>query len=230
MSRFLKISALVIALTITGCSSASKKAGPLDGFWQNKGKTYSNKRFTKPKRWSPGQYVVVGTIDDGDKESVTKSLVVRREAGGWVFETITTNEDNEVSGMQMLIKGYEQATSKGDTSKIKVIWLKVLSKDGQVTRIDGDTLMLYNMMIQSTWSKIIIAGAKFTTGGAVNVPAGNFAGTTKVHTSVKILFSTFEGDSWMHPDVPVNGVVKTVSDDIVTELIDFGYNGKATIN
>ncbi len=229
MKKLFKISALLIALAMAGCSSASKKAGPLDSFWQNKGKTYSNKKFTKPKSWAPGQYVVMGTINDGDKESVTKSLVVRREAGGWVYETITTNEDKEVTGMQMLIKGYEQAVAKRDSSKITVIWIKTLSKDGQVNKIEGEALMVYNMALKSTWAKMIVAGAKFTSGGAVNVPAGNFAGTTKVHTSVKILFSTFEGDSWMHPDVPVNGVVKTVADDVVTELLEFGFNGKAVI-
>lgn len=229
MSKIFKISALVIALSLSGCSSASKKSGPLDSFWQNKGKTYSSKRFTKPKRWAPGQYVVMGTIDDGDKTSVTKSLVVRKEGSGWVYETITTNEDNEVSGMQMLIKGYEQALARKDTSKISVVWIKVLSKDGNVNKVEGEALMVYNMILKSTWANMIVAGAKSSSGGAINVPAGNFAGTTKIHTSVKILFSTFEGDSWMHPDVPVNGVVKTVNDDVVTELLEFGFNGKPTI-
>ncbi len=229
MKQILAVFVLTAALAVTACSSSSKKAGPLDAEWQGKGKSFSNKKFTRPMKWVPGQYVVMGTINDGDKESITKSLVVRKESGGWVYETITTNEDKEVTGMQMLVNGMESAIAKGDASQIKVSWVKLLQKDGTVQKIEGDALVMYNMILQTTWNNLIITGAKYTAGGAVKVPAGNFAGTTKVHTAVKILFTTFEGDSYLHPDVPVNGVVKTVADDVTTELIDFGFNGKPLI-
>jgi len=229
MNKLLTVFAIFTALTLSGCSSASKKAGPFDSMIKNGNKTIAAKKFIKPKPWAPGQYVIMGTMDDGEIESVTKSLVVRKEAGGWVFETITTNDDNEVTGMQMLIKGMDTAIAKGDTSQIKVIWVKMLQKDGKVEKIEGDALTFYNMILQTTWNNVIISGAKYTAGGAVKVPAGNFAGTTKVHTAVKILFSTVEGDSFLHPDVPVNGVVKSVVKGDSTELIDFGFNGKAVI-
>lgn len=228
MNKIITVLALTAAIALASCSSATKKS-PLDAEWQGKGKSFSSKKFSQPMRWTPGQYIVVGTLDDGDKVSVTKSTVVKKEAGGWIFETITTNEDKEVTGMQMLIQGYERAAAKGDTSQIKVIWLKMLQKDGTVQKLDGDSLVMYNMLIQSTWTNVILTGTKFSTGGAVKVPAGNFAGTTKVHTSIKILFTSIEGDSYMHPDVPVNGVVKTISGDTVSELLDFGFNGKAVI-
>ena len=229
MNKLLKVFAIVTALTLTGCSSASKKAGPFDAEMKGTNKTFANKKFTKPMKWAPGQYVVIGTMDDGEIESITRSTIVRKEAGGWVFETITTNDDKEVTGMQMLIKGMDTAVAKNDTSQIKVIWVKMLQKNGKVEKIEGDGLMMMNMMFQSTWCNIIISGTKYTPGGAVKVPAGNFAGTTKVHTSVKVIFTTVEGDSYLHPDVPINGVVKSVVDDDVTELVDFGFNGKAVI-
>jgi hypothetical protein len=228
MNKFITILTMVIALSLSGCSSSSKKAGPLDGEWQGKGKNFTGKKFTRIMSWAPGQYVVMGTINDGDRESITKSLVVRKEAGGWVYETITTNKDKEVTGMQMRVKGMETAFTKNDASKIKVDWIKVLQKDGKVEKIEGDAMIFYNAILQSTWNSLLISG-KSTPGGSLKVPAGTFAGTTKVHTVVKVLFMTVEGDSYMHPDVPINGVVKTVSDDVVTELIDFGFNGKAII-
>jgi len=227
MNKIFTVLAIVTALMLSGCSSAPKKS-PLDGEWQGKGKNFSSKKFTKPMKWAAGQYVVTGSIKDGEKESVTKFLVVRKEAGGWVFETITTNKKKEITGMQMLIKGYDQAVVKGDTSQIKVEWIKLLQKDGKVDRIEGDGLIIYNVMLKSTWNNIIISNTDFSTGGAVTVPAGDFSGTTKIHTKVKMIF-TIEGDSYLHPDVPVNGVVKSVSKDDVTELIDFGFNGKAVI-
>jgi len=229
MKKVLTVLALITALALTGCSSSQKKAGPFDSMIKNGNKTIAAKKFTKPKPWAPGQYVVMATMDDGEIESVTKSLVVRKEAGGWVFETITTNDDNEVTGMQMLIKGMDNAIAKSDTSQIKVIWVKMLQKDGKVEKIEGEALTFYNMILQSTWNNLIISGAKYTAGGAVKVPAGNFAGTTKVHTEVKVVFTTVEGDSYLDPDVPINGVVKSVFKGDSTELIDFGFNGKAVI-
>ena len=228
MNKLFTILTIATALSLSGCSSSSKKTGPFDGEWQGKGKSFKNKKFIKAMKWTPGQYVVTGTINDGDRESITKSLVVRKESGGWVFETVTTNEDKEVTGMQMLVKGMDSAIAKNDPSKIKVDWVKLLQKDGTVQKIEGDAMMFYNAILQSTWNNLLIDGTS-TAGGAVKVPAGNFAGTTKIHTAVKVVFVTVEVDSYLHPDVPVNGVVKTVSDDVVTELIDFGFNGKAVI-
>ena len=229
MNKLFTVLTLVTVIALSGCSSSSKKESPLDADWQGKGKSFTNKKFAKPMKWAAGQYVVNGTIDDGEKVSIVKSLVVGKESGGWVFETITTDKDKKVSGMQMLIKGYETAMTKNDASQIKVEWVKVLNQDGKVEKIEGQGLMMYNVILQSTWNNIIINSINYTASGAVKVPAGNFAGTTKVHTSVKILFTTIEGDSYLHPDVPVNGVVKTVAKDSVTELIDFGFNGKAVI-
>jgi len=229
MKKVLTVFALITALALSGCSGSQKKAGPFDSMIKSGNKTLAAKKFTKPMPWAAGQYVVMGTMDDGEIESVTKSLVVRKEAGGWVFETITINDDNETTGMQMLVKGMDTAIAKGNTSQIKVIWVKMLQKDGKVEKIEGDALTFYNMILQSTWNNLIISGAKYTAGGAVKVPAGNFAGTTKVHTAVKVVFTTIEGDSYLHPDVPVNGVVKSVVKGDSTELIDFGFNGKAVI-
>lgn len=229
MKNILTVLALITALALSGCSSSQKKAGPFDSMIKNGNKSYASKKFTKPMKWAPGQYVIMGTMDDGKIESVTKSTIVRKEAGGWVFETITTNDDNEVTGMQMLIKGMDTAIAKADTSQIKVIWVKMLQKDGKVEKIEGDALTFYNMILQTTWNNVIISGTKYTAGGAVKVPGGNFAGTTKVHTAVKVVFTTLEGDSYLHPDVPINGVVKSVVDDDSTELVDFGFNGKAVI-
>lgn len=229
MKKVFGIIAVAAAFTMLGCSSASTKTSPLDGQWQGKGKSFSYKKFVKPMKWAAGQYVITGTIKDGEKESVNKILIVGKENGGWIFETITTNADNEITGMQMLIQGYESAIAKNDASQIKVEWIKILQKDGTIQKTEGDGMMIYNMMLKSTWNNVIMSANNSTSGGAITVPAGTFAGTTQIATSVKILFSTINQTSYLHPDIPVNGVVKSISDDTITELIDFGFNGKATI-
>lgn len=233
MKRIIPLFILASALIITACSSGPKKDSPsaLDALWQGDGKNYSAKRFTKVKAWAAGQYVVAGNLVDGRKESVGRFLVVRKESGGWVFETTSTNRQGKVTGMQMLITGYERAVNTGKTDQIKVIWMKMLQEDGTVINLEEAQIMIYNMALQSTWSKLINVDTSFKQGGPITVPAGTFASTSTAKAEVKILFKTFKSTTWLHPDVPVNGVVRSASDDgkNVTELISFGFNGKPLI-
>ncbi len=233
MKKIIPLFILASALIITACSSAPKKDKPsaLDALWQGDGKTYAAKRFTKVRGWAAGQYVVTGNLVDGKKDSVGRFLVVRKEGGGWVFETTSTNREGKLTGMQMLITGYERAVNTGKTDQIKVIWMKLLQEDGTSIDLEETQIMVYNMVLQSTWSKLFNIQSSFGKGGPVTVPAGTFASTSTANAEIKIIFKTFKSTSWLHPDVPVNGVVRSASDDgkSVTELISFGYNGKPII-
>jgi hypothetical protein len=231
MKKVLTVFALITALALTGCSSSQKKAGPLDGYWQGKGKSVSYKKFTSPMKWAPGHYVVMGNLDDGDRTSVSKITIVRKEQGGWVFESINTDEKGKVTGMQSLIKGYEQAMAKKDPSKISAVWAKVLQEDGTVQLIEKEAMVFFSMGLKASWDKLIISGQSTTKSGAVSVPAGNFAGATAMKTTVTILFSSITSTSYFHPDVPVNGMIKSADEDgkVLSELLDYGFNGKAVI-
>jgi hypothetical protein len=223
----------ITAFLFAGCSSSPKKSGPspLDHFWQAKGKSFSSKKFSKPPKWAAGQYIVVGNTNDGIHNSVNKTTIIGKEGKGWVYEVITNDDKGKTTGMQVMVEGIEKASEKGDISQISVQWVKILKEDGKIEKIEGQALMFYNMMLKSSWEKMIVASSKFENGGSVPVPAGTFAATSSMKTTVKILFSTTTSTAWMHPDVPVNGMVKSETDDkkYVSELLDFGYNGKAVI-
>lgn len=231
MKKFYVFSVFIMALAIGGCSGAQKKNVHLDGYWQGKGQSVAYKKFTKVMNWAPGQYVVTGNLDDGERKSVTRTTIVRREQGGWVFESITTDDEGQVTGMQILIRGYEQAVSKKDPSRISAVWAKILQADGSVQKFEGDSMALYNMMLKSAWEKLVVSGVDYAKSGAVTVPAGVFAGTTSMKVSVSVLFKTITQVSYHHPDVPVNGMVKAMDEDgeTVSELLSYGFNGKAVI-
>jgi hypothetical protein len=109
--------------------------------------------------------------------------------------------------------------------------MKLLQEDGTVQQLEEARIMVYNFALQSTWSKLVNVNTSFKNGGPVTVPAGTFTSTSITNAEVKILFKTFKSTSWLQPDVPVNGVVRTFSEDgeNITELISFGYNGKPII-
>jgi hypothetical protein len=64
-------------------------------------------------------------------------------------------------------------------------------------------------------------------GGKVHVSAGNFNGSTKTSSEVSFLGKKYISDIWLHPSVPINGMVKSVNknEDMKIELLDFGLSG-----
>ena len=64
-------------------------------------------------------------------------------------------------------------------------------------------------------------------GGTIKTLAGTFHGTTKASGEVSFLGKKYTSDSWMHPAVPINGMVKSVTaeEGQTIELLDFGLSG-----
>jgi len=59
------------------------------------------------------------------------------------------------------------------------------------------------------------------------VPAGTFAATNRVEAEATFLGKTYRSTVWHHSAVPINGMVKSVSDDgkNQTVLLGFGLRG-----
>ena len=64
-------------------------------------------------------------------------------------------------------------------------------------------------------------------GGDITVPAGTFTNTFRADAQIKIMGMTFTSQSWIQGKVPVNSMVKSVTDNgkITSVLLDFGYSG-----
>lgn len=231
MKKITVLALLAAGIALGGCSSGGGKSSALDARWTGAGRSVAYKRFTAPMKWAPGQYVVMGNLYNGKRMSINRYTVVRKEAGGWVFESIDTNDKGVQGGMQMLIKGYERAIATHDPSQIDLVWVKMLQEDGTIQMMEGEALMIYRMTLKSTWEKIILANDSYSKAGAVTVPAGTFAGTTTITATTKILFKSLTQVSYLHPDVPIHGMVKATDEkgSVYAELLDYGFNGKPVI-
>ena len=214
-----------------GCSSSDKKPSPLDPYWNDKGNTIAYKKFTTPKKWAAGQFVVAGQLDKGKKEGVSKTTIVRKEKTAWVFEVINIDKKGKTTGMQMCIEGMDLIKSKNDIDKLNILWIKVLDDKGEVQLIDGSMMNFFKTIYKSQLEQFAVSDYTFAEGGPVTVPAGTFKGTTVVKggASSSMLKKTYT--SFFHPDVPVNGMVKAEDEkgNVIMELLDFGSNGKAVI-
>jgi hypothetical protein len=230
MKKFvLAIAALCLLLP---CAMAAPAAKSLDSYWSDSGKSFpAGGQFSKPMAWAPGQYVVEGSTVKGKRSSVSTTLIVRKDDQGWVIETVSVNKDGKESVGQMCLSGFDTAMSTGDASKIELVWMKSLDKNGKVVVTEGPALTLIKGMMKSSWEKLVVNVSAPVDGGSVAVPAGSFAGTSKIKSSTKVMGQTIETESWFNSAVPVNGVVKSQTTDgkTVNELLAFGTDGKPRI-
>jgi hypothetical protein len=116
--------------------------------------------------------------------------------------------------------------SEDDLDKVEIKWVKI-SSNGQVQRIEGAMLSLLKGVYKQGLKGMIVQTEGSLDGGTVRVPAGVFNGCSKVRTEVSILGSKTVADSYYHAEVPISGMVKSVSDDgkSTMELVAFGKSG-----
>lgn len=224
-----RIAAIAILAAAFALPAAAADKDPLARYWNVTGKNYpADKTFTRPAKWAAGQYVITGTKTRGKAESVSRTLIVGKEQGGWIIETGETDRKGKQSVTQMLVFGYDEAAKADAVPELRIGWMKMKDEKGQIQTIEGEQLAFFNMFAKSTLDRMVVKVASFTDGGAVTVPAGTFAGTNYSKSSVKVLGMTVESECWYNGAVPVNGIVKTQTTDgkTVTELLSFGFDGK----
>lgn len=185
-------------------------------------------KYSRPMEWKAGQYVEEENLTKGKRDSINRTLIVGKEKGGWIIESSSTDKKGKKSISQVLFLGMDEAVKNGNASGVSIGWMKMIDDDGNIQVLEGEQLMFYNMFSKETLESLVTDITTFTDGGSVSVPAGNFSGTNKVLASIKILGMKIETESWYHPAVPVNGMVKSRSTDGKTEsrLISFGFDGK----
>lgn len=222
--------ASALALLLGMMADAQSKA--LDALWVSNAAAYPAKgQFRTPMPWAPGQYVVVGNLTKGKRESIAKTLVVRAEQGGWVIENTAIDKSGKETVTQMLLGNYDSAMKTGDASKIELVWLKTLEKDGTVSTTEGPALAMMKAIMKSSYEKLVVNLSDNADGGQVQVPAGSFSGTNVIKAKTKVLGFTVETESWFHAAVPVNGMIRsrTTDDKSLQELLSFGFDGKPRI-
>jgi hypothetical protein len=181
--------------------------------------------FKHPIPYKVGQYVVTGMTSPSDR-SVMRMAIVGKEQNGWIIETHSLTQSSE-SITQMLVLGMETVYKTGRLDDLDIIWVKIKPDGQNVQTIEGPILAITKGLYKKALSGLESQFQEMTEGGAVKVPAGTFKGTSKIHSEVNFMGSTYLSDAWLHPSVPINAMVKSVSNDgeTVIELLDFGLTG-----
>jgi len=196
-------------------------------FSANSSKTYKGSGKYKPMPLAVGQFVTHGNTEDDGTRSVSRTAIVGKEGRGWVLETYTINEHSE-SVTQMLIVGLENMHTSQGLENIDILWVKIKDENGQIQTIEGPTLMMAKSFYKSALQSFDISAITHQASSAdISVPAGKFIKTYSADAEMSMMGMTFRSTSWFHEKVPVNGMVKSITDGgkMTSVLLDFGKTG-----
>lgn len=227
--RILSVFTALLFLSACGASVNPALQNRIAGFMnKSSSATYDGGAvFEKPMPYAVGQYVIMGTTD-GDEHSIHRTALVGKDGEAWIMET-TNLTSSEETMMQMAISGMQKVQQSMDVDDLEIKWIKIKDDEGNIQVLDGMALTL----VKSSYSKMLTGIAMDFTAemgmAVVRVPAGTFNGCTKGNSKVETFFGDYESEVYLHPKVPLNGVVRSVSkdNDAVMELIEFGTNAKS---
>jgi hypothetical protein len=195
-------------------------------FNANPSRTYqASGKFKRPIAYKVGQYVVTGMTSPSER-SVMKMAIVGKEQNGWILETHSLTQNSE-SVTQMLVVGLDTVYRTGTIDELDILWVKVKPDGNSVQTIEGPILAMTKSLYKNALAGLEVQSQTMADGGTVSVPAGHFKGTAKVSSEVSFMGQKHLSSAWIHPSVPINAMVKSVSDDGDTtiELLGFGLSG-----
>ena len=228
------IALIAAALLLFGCGASSRPElkTKINSFFSTAGTRDfgASRKFSGPMPYAVGQFVVHGVTEGKDKRSITRTSIAGREGDGWIFEFYTLTETQE-GAMQMLVTGFGKAAKEIRPEDLDIKWVKTRDENGVIQTFEGPMLDMMKSMYKKSLSSLKIEDTAFTNGGSVRVPAGVFSSTLKYQSKSSMLGRTFTSTGYFHSSVPINGIVKSVSDDDSTtmELLSFGTSGAVSL-
>jgi hypothetical protein len=182
-------------------------------------------KFMRPMDLAVGQYVIVRNNNDGDI-SITKTSIVGKEQGGFILENYNLTGSSE-GVVQMLVTGMDRAARSGNAGDIDIVWIKIKGEDGNIQTFEGPMMSMVKSLYTKSIPNVAVNMQSAKVAQLIRVPAGAFSGTYEVKTEVTMLGRKYKTTSWFHTSVPINGMVKSVSEDgkNIQELVKFGMKG-----
>lgn len=216
---------LLLSMCAIGCGPSINQAYKADIDRRVAGlhagsETYPASDAIEPMPLAVGQWTEVEMVDDKQRPSFMLHKIVGQEGDAFWIETSSTTYTGKTETRMLL--------NLGDRHDLEAIEVKAFSmkRDGKLQEYPSGMLG----MLKSVWKpfvrSLVISWASLPREDAL-VPAGNFAGCYKQRTTVSFGPYEMTSDSWSHPSVPINGLVRSVGVDkpITMTLVGFGTSG-----
>jgi hypothetical protein len=175
-----------------------------------------------PAQLEVGQWVEYKLTGSNKRPGfVTYKIVGRQGEAFWVETVLTTYQGKQET--RMLIDFGDRT----DPEKFKVHAVKMRSNDKPMD-IPPGTLQLMQAMWKPVLSSFVIDWSASAPRENASASAGQFEGCYKRRLDIGIGAYHQKSDAWLHPTVPINGIVKSASvgkNPSLTELTAFGNQG-----
>lgn len=179
-----------------------------------------------PKPLAAGQWTLHKMVNDkGQPSLLTYKIVEALPDGSHWVEVANESYYGKTVTKILLFMG-----DRSNPSTMEVRAVKMKDKNGRVTELQGPMIQLMKSMYQASLNMLVVSWQGLPQEN-VNVAAGSFAGCFKAMTDANWGVWRSSSTSWMHPGVPISGLVKSVglSQPTTLELVGFGDGATSEI-
>ncbi|HEY5926736.1 MAG TPA: hypothetical protein VIV11_33850 [Kofleriaceae bacterium] len=216
---------LLIAL-VTACTPSINQAARTDVDRRIATLTPSDRRVDAPLAATPqplavGQWITLRQTDREQRPSLSTLKIVGAEGDAFWLEVVTDSYFGS-SGMKMLVAFGDRT----DPTRFEIRRAVTRDGAGRVTEMPSAVIQFMRSTFQPVLDSMVLRWDALPQQDA-SVAAGTFTGCYHGRSSVAVAGQSTTSEVWWHPEVPINGVVKTVGvgEPTATELVDFGREG-----
>jgi hypothetical protein len=185
------------------------------------GQTFPAPVMVVPKPLVVGQWTQHRLINDKGQPSLSTYKVVGEDGGAYWVEVA-----NESYYGKTVTKILLAIPDRANPSTMEIRAVKMKDKKGRVTELEGPMIQLMRSAYQGSVNMLAVSWQGLPRESA-NVVAGHFSDCYKARTDASWGVWHAASTAWMHPMVPISGLVKSEGVDHPTsmELVGFGEVG-----
>jgi hypothetical protein len=174
-----------------------------------------------PMPLAAGQWARFKMADEKGEPSLLTYKVIGEEGGAHWIEVVNDNYTG-----RMIQKMLVHFGSRTDPKEVEIRAVTTKDAAGRVNELPKEVMPMMQTLYKSAVSSLILEW-KGLPQEAASSPAGNFAGCFKARSKAQWGPWKSEADSWAHPKVPINGLVRSKGTDkkFEMELVAYGLTG-----
>lgn len=226
---------LVSALALAGCGSGSSFAGrgpSIDSAAKAdidqriaamapSGATFAPPAWLAPMPLQVGQWTQHKMVSQKGEPSLLTYKIVGEEGGAYWIEVANEGYYGKTVNKILVSVG-----DRSNPSTLDIRAIKMKDTHGKVSEVQGPTLQMMKPMVEASVNMLAVSWQGLPQESA-SVTAGTFTACFKAMTDARWGIWRSSATSWMHPNVPISGLVKSVgiAQPITMELVGFGGSG-----
>jgi hypothetical protein len=174
----------------------------------------------KPMPLAAGQWVKFKVLDERSESSILTYKILDEEDGAFWVEAVT--ETYHGKKLQKLLVFFGSRT---DPKEIKIRAIKT-KDNGYKNELPASMVSMMEELFKGALASLILDWKGLPQEDAA-APAGSFAGCYKARAKAQWGPWKTEADSWSHPAVPINGLVRSKGTEkkFAMELLAYGLTG-----